>query len=240
MIGYLKGQAIQTVKTTTNRLILILEVNQVGYEVQIPPRLGQQLKVGAEEVIQIFTHLQVQEDRQILYGFASAAERDLFRQLISVSGIGTQLAIALIDTLGLSDLVQAIVTGNVHALSKTPGVGKKTAERIALELKTKLAQWRQLTGVGTATATTTIPAGVQEDVELTLLAIGYTDEEINQALSALSSDAQLLKNSQAEEWIRRAIAWLSQWISNRFANLKAVLPVRQPQVVQFIHELLDK
>ena len=124
MINYLKGKAVEVVRSTTNRVMLILEVNQIGYEVQIPSRLARQLATGESE-LQIFTHLQVREDQQILYGFASAAERDLFRQLISVSGIGTQLAIALIDTLGLTDLVQAIVTTNLRALGKTPGVGKK-------------------------------------------------------------------------------------------------------------------
>lgn len=208
MIAYLKGQAIEVIKSPNNRLTLILEVNQVGYEVQIPSRFARQIETDTE--LLVYTHLQVREDQQVLYGFMSAAERDLFRQLVSVSGIGMQLAIALIDTLGLTDLVQAIVTGNIHALAKTPGVGKKTAERIALELRTKLAQWRQTAKVSTTDTAVTPSTALQEDVELTLMAIGYTDTEIEQALSALSGDAQLLKNPNAEEWIRRAIAWLSQ------------------------------
>ena len=208
MINYLKGKAVEVVRSTTNRVIVILEVNQIGYEVQIPSRLARQLATGESE-LQIFTHLQVREDQQILYGFASAAERDLFRQLISVSGIGTQLAIALIDTLGLTDLVQAIVTTNLRALGKTPGVGKKTAERISLELKTKLAQWRQVSGV-TASASATPATAVLEDVEMTLLALGYTNEEIEQAISTLSQDNQLLKNPNVEDWIKSAIAWLGE------------------------------
>ncbi|NJK48680.1 Holliday junction branch migration protein RuvA [Candidatus Gracilibacteria bacterium] len=209
MINYLKGKIIEIVKNTNNRIILILEVNEIGYEIQIPSRLARQLSTDNLETLQIFTHLQIHEDRQTLYGFASAAERDLFRQLISVSGIGTQLAIALIDTLGLEELVQAIVTGNLKTLSKTPGVGVKTAERIALELKTKLAQWRQIVGVTVSTSSAIPSAEIIEDVEMTLLALGYTNEEINQALSAISQDNQLLKNRQVEEWIRSAIAWLS-------------------------------
>ena len=209
MINYLKGKAVEIVKSTSNRFIAILEVNQIGYEVQIPSRLARQLPVGDSEPVQIFTHLQIREDQQILYGFACAAERDLFRQLVSVSGIGTQLAIALIDTLGLENLVQAIVTGNIRTLSKTPGVGKKTAERIALELKTKLAQWRRLAGATPSTSSPTPAAAILEDVEMTLLALGYTGEEIDQALSALSQDNQLLKNPNVEEWIRSAIAWLT-------------------------------
>ncbi|MFW6359913.1 MAG: Holliday junction branch migration protein RuvA [Chroococcales cyanobacterium] len=214
MLTYLKGKAIDIVKNTNNRLILILEVNQIGYEVQIPSRFARQLSTESEELIQVFTHLQIRDDQQILYGFASAAERDLFRQLISVTGIGFQLAIALIDTLGLADLVQAIVTGNTRVLCKTPGVGAKTAERIALELKTKLAQWRQMAGDSTLANPVGPSAAIQEDVEMTLLALGYTHQEIQQVFSVLSQDMQMLKNPNAEDWIRSAISWLSQSLTS--------------------------
>jgi len=120
MISYLKGTVTTIQKGNGNRVTLILEVNQIGYEVQITRQLSQEVQIGSEQVVQVFTHLQIREDQQILYGFASAAERDLFRQLVSVSGIGAQLAIALIDTLGLQNLVQAIVTGNTRTLAKTP------------------------------------------------------------------------------------------------------------------------
>jgi Holliday junction DNA helicase RuvA len=210
MISYLKGKVANIQKSTGNRVTLILEVNQIGYELQIPRRLSLELQAASGEIVQVFTHLQIREDQQILYGFSSAAERDLFRQLVSVSGIGAQIAIALIDTLGLPNLVQAIVTGNIRALAKTPGVGNKTAERIALELKTKLAEWRQLSGVTTPTSSTGPSPGILEDVEMTLLALGYENNEIAQALDAVSQDTLLAKNTNAEEWIRSAIAWLSQ------------------------------
>jgi holliday junction DNA helicase RuvA len=208
MIAYLIGKIVDLVKSN-NRVVAIVEVNNIGYEVQIPSRLARQLESDRSESVKIFTHLQIREDRQILYGFATAAEKDLFLQLIGVSGIGTQSAIALLDTLGLSDLVQAIVTGNIRLLTKTPGVGQKTAERIALELKTKLAQWRQEAGVTLPKSSNGPTPEIVEDVEMTLLAIGYSNEEIQQALSVLSQDNQLLKNPNVEEWIRRAIAWLS-------------------------------
>jgi Holliday junction DNA helicase RuvA len=106
--------------------------------------------------------------------------------------------------------VQAIVTGNIRALAKTPGVGNKTAERIALELKTKLAEWRQLAGVATPASATGPSPGILEDVEMTLLALGYDNSEIGQALEAVSQDTLVAKSKNAEEWIRSAIAWLSQ------------------------------
>ena len=198
MISYLKGQAIDIVKTTNNRLFLIIEVNDIGYELQISSRFARQLPIEKQEIIQVFTHLQIQEDKQILYGFATAAERDLFRQLVGVSGIGTQLAIALIDTLGISELVGAIVTSNIPVLTKTPGVGKKTAERIALELKTKLAQWRKISGVEIKQpeATFAPQPEIREDLEMTLLALGYTSEEIEQVMSALSMNIPCLRRMQ--------------------------------------------
>ena len=209
MLNYLKGKVIDIVKTYQNKNILILEVNNIGYEMQIPSRLARKLSAQNQETKQIFTHLQIRDDQQLLYGFTTAAERDLFRQLISVSGIGNQLAIALLDTLGLEDLVGAIVTGNIRTLSKTPGVGQKTAERIALELKTKLAQWRLEAGVNVSPTTATPKQEIVEDIEMTLLALGYTKDEIEQAISVLSQDSQLLKNPHVEEWIRSAIAYLS-------------------------------
>ncbi len=211
MISYLKGQVIEITKNTTNKIILIIEVNKIGYEVQIPSRLARKLSVEIEETGQIFTHHQIKEDRQILYGFASVAERDIFRQLIGVSGIGTQSAIALIDSLGITDLVSAIVNNNIPTLTKTPGIGKKTAERLILELKTKLAQWREDAGIEISPSTKTVipKTEIIEDLEMTLLALGYTKEEIEQAISAISQDNQLLKNPNVEEWIRSAISWLS-------------------------------
>ena len=207
MINYLKG-TVADIQKGNNRVMLILEVNQIGYEVQILPRMTGQLPTTGE-VVQVFTHQQVKEDQVVLYGFASGAERDLFRQLVSVSGIGAQLAIALLETLGLQDLVQAIVGGNTRILAKTPGVGTKTAERLALELRTKLSEWRNQEGLSTS-----VPAGVspaiQEEVEMTLLALGYTGAEVMQALQAVSQDSSLSKKPNAEEWIREAIAWLSR------------------------------
>jgi Holliday junction DNA helicase RuvA len=211
MISYLKGKIVEIVKNPNNRFFLVVEVNNIGYEVQISSRFSRQLSIEAPETLQVFTHQQIQEDRQILYGFSSLSERDLFRELISVNGIGAQLAIALIDTLELSDLVGAIVTSNINILTKTPGVGKKTAERIALELKSKLAQWREIKGIEIKTqiSTVAVKSEILEDLEMTLLALGYSQTEIEQAITALTQDNQLLKNPNIEEWIRSAIAWLS-------------------------------
>lgn len=206
MISYLKGIVAGVSKSSNNRVILTLEVNSCGYDLQITTRLMQQLPpVG--ETAQVFTHLQIREEQPLLYGFGTLAERDLFRQLTSVSGIGTASAIALLDTLPLPDLVQAIVTSNTQLLIQTPGVGGKTAERLCLELKKKLADWTNIPGL---VAPTDGPAPtILEDVQMTLLALGYSAGEVSGALQAVSQQVGLTKNSNAEDWIRQAIAHLS-------------------------------
>lgn len=208
MINYLKGTVIDVNRGQNNRVNLILEVNHIGYELQVPPQMIQYLPPQGHSV-QVFTHLQIREDQQILYGFATSAERDLFRQLISVSGIGTQLALALLDTLGLQDLVQAIVSSNTKILAKTPGVGLKTAERLALELRTKLSQWREEMGL-TMTLPTGLNSEIQADIEMTLLALGYTASEVMQALKSLSKNSSMDRSASSEDWIREAITYLTE------------------------------
>ncbi len=206
MIGSLRGYATHISKSQ-QRVTVLLDVGGVGYEVQVPSHLVEELPSENTEV-QIFTHLQVSDDRLILYGFGSLSERELFRQLVKVNGIGAQLAIALLDTLGFSQLLQAIVTENTRLLVQTPGVGKKTAERIALELKSKLAQWREESGVSIS-PTAGLSPQLQEEVEMTLLALGYTANEVMDAFQHLSQNEEVADSSDVEAWIRAAIAYLS-------------------------------
>lgn len=209
MIQFLSGQIILISKNIQNRWILILSVNNVGYELQIPQTLAQQLTPASTETIQIFTYLLLRQDQVSLFGFSRLAERDLFVQLMSVSGIGAQLAIALIETLGFEGLVQAVVRGNIKQLCQTPGVGKKGAERLALELKTKLSQWHKLQ-MGDGETTHNLPqSALLDDLEMTLLALGYSQTEINQAIAVLSQSVEIASNNDPEAWIRQAITWLS-------------------------------
>jgi holliday junction DNA helicase RuvA len=213
MFDYFKGDIVNLYTKNNNRFLLILEVNRIGYEIQILSRLFRELSSRQEteklEEVTIYTHFQWREEKPVLYGFINNSERDLFRQLIEVNGVGMQTAIALIDTLGIENLVQSIVTADIRSLTKTPGVGQKTAERIALELKSKLSQWKQVIGITTNTNNAIPALAVLEDLELTLLALGYTKNEIDRAVSILSQDAQLLKNNRLEEWLKRAISVLS-------------------------------
>jgi Holliday junction DNA helicase RuvA len=206
MISYLKGIVAGVQAISSNRVILTLEVNALGYDLQIPQRLANQLTTTGD-VVQIFTHYQIREEVPLLYGFSSPAERDLFRHLLSVTGIGAALAIALLDTLELPELVQAIIAANTQILIQAPGVGKKTAERICLELKSKLIEWRKSAGFFVATGG---PApGILEEVQMTLFALGYTVHEVSHALQVVSENIGLPKDTYVEDWIKQAITHLS-------------------------------
>lgn len=207
MIGYLRGTLVEIKTGDIKKSIptITLDIQGIGYEVQVTASSITKLP-SLNETLKLFTYLQVREDRLGLFGFLLISERDLFRELIAVSGIGAQMAIALINTLGIEDLVKAIVTSNTRILSLTPGVGTKTAERIALELKSKLADWR-LSQVGTAS---TFIVAVQEDLEMTLLALGYSPKEINLAIGAIASSPLLINTQELETWLKVAINWLSQ------------------------------
>ncbi|MEM9087311.1 MAG: Holliday junction branch migration protein RuvA [Cyanobacteria bacterium P01_F01_bin.53] len=207
MIGYVKGHLADSQKLPNGRVILTVEAGGVGYDMQVNPRALSSLPPVGDSV-QIFTHLQSREDLQVLFGFVNKAERDVFRLMISVSGIGPQMGMALLDALGINDLIQAVVNGNTRMLTRTPGVGNKTAERIVLELKTKLSEWRQHSGIVTPTGGPV--SAVQEDVEMMLVALGYTNSEINKAIAAVGTGSTLSKSDDTEAWIREAIAWLSR------------------------------
>lgn len=207
MIGYVKGLLADSQRLPNGRVILTVEASGVGYDMQVNPRVLSALPPVGDSV-QIYTHLQSREDLQVLFGFSSRAERDVFRLLISVSGIGPQMGMALLDTLGINELIQSVVSGNTRVLSRTPGVGNKTAERIILELKTKLSDWRQHSGVVTPTGGPV--SAVQEDVEMMLVALGYTNSEIGKAIAAVGQNTTLSKSDDTEAWIREAIAWLSR------------------------------
>jgi holliday junction DNA helicase RuvA len=208
MFAYLKG-TIARIYAQQNRFYLDFEVGGVGYEVQVLSRWAQalerQLLDNADRVYQIMTHLQVREDQWLLFGFATIPERDLFRSLMGVSGIGSQSALALLDALEVPLLVEAIVTENIRALSQAPGIGKKTAERLILELKTKLKGWETIAGAQSQSLPS--PA-IQEEVELALLGLGYTEAEIFQALLAVGET--LGKTSDPDGWLRETLVWLSE------------------------------
>ena len=132
MIGRLSGVLLEK-----NPPQVMLEVQGVGYEIDVPMSTFYNLPNVGERVV-LFTHLIVREDAHLLYGFASEAERKAFRQLLKISGVGARIALSLLSGMSVSELVQAVAAQETGRLTRIPGIGKKTAERLLLELKDKL------------------------------------------------------------------------------------------------------
>ncbi len=173
MIGRLQGQL-----AAKNPPQVLVDCHGVGYEVDVPMSTFYNLpELGAS--VTLLTHFVVREDAQILFGFATSQEREAFRQLIKITGVGPRMALSLLSGMSVADLAQAITQQAVGRLTKVPGIGKKTAERLLLELKGKLgADLGDLTS-GPA------HSDVQSDIQQALLALGYNDKEAAAALKAL-------------------------------------------------------
>lgn len=215
MIGWLQGE-LRDPWQQANRCGLLLICQGVGYEVQVSQRQWAQLPpLGS--VLTLHVQQTIREDGWTLYGFASRQERDLFRELIAVSGVGPQMGLALLGTMALEELVTAIVEGDGRRLSQAPGVGKRTAERLCLELRQKLLERFALLVGGEALAAPLAeagPPGVQslskgEEVQSTLLAMGYEPREIHGALRAVAAQG-LDPDAEAERWLGDCLRWLSR------------------------------
>jgi Holliday junction DNA helicase RuvA len=160
---------------------VLLDVNGVGYEVQVPMSTFYNLpELGAK--VTLLTQFIVREDAQLLYGFLSAVERESFRELIKITGVGPRIALAVLSGLSTNELAQAVAAQEAGRLVKVPGIGKKTAERLLLELKGKLAPALGAAGVVVAN-------DAQTDILQALIALGYSDKEAQAALKALPADA---------------------------------------------------
>jgi Holliday junction DNA helicase RuvA len=157
---------------------VMVDVGGIGYELDVPMSTFYNLPATGE-VVTLFTHLQVREDAHTLYGFATQEERSAFRQLIRISGIGARTALSVLSGLSVSELAAAVATQDAVRLTKVPGIGKKTAERLLLELKGKLAD--ALPGSAAAQA-----GGTSGDVLNALLALGYSEKEALLAIKTLA------------------------------------------------------
>ncbi|MBU1358763.1 MAG: Holliday junction branch migration protein RuvA [Gammaproteobacteria bacterium] len=174
MIGKLTG-----ILAERNPPQLLVDCNGVGYEVDVPMSTFYNLPATGERV-SLLTHFVVREDAQILYGFGSAEERTTFRQLIKISGVGPRMALGVLSGLSVAELAQAITLQDVGRLVKIPGIGKKTAERLLLELKGKLGA-----DIGAPMHAAT---DAQADILQALVALGYSDKEAAASLKVLPKD----------------------------------------------------
>lgn len=172
MIGKLTGTLADK-----NPPQVLVDCHGVGYEVDVPMSTFYNLPHTGEKV-SLLTHFVVREDAQILYGFGTAGERETFRQLIKISGVGPRTALSVLSGMGVAEIAQAVTAQDAGRLVKVPGIGKKTAERLLLELKGKLGA--DLGPMGGEVVTEE-----KADILQALLALGYSDKEASAALKAL-------------------------------------------------------
>ena len=197
MIGRLRGVILQ--KTPPE---LLLDVNGVGYEVQSPMSTFYVLpEVGQEITIHI--HFVVREDAQLLFGFMAESERSLFRTLIKVNGVGPKLALTILSGIEAEQFVYCVQNNDSAALIKLPGVGKKTAERLLVEMRDKFDDWAVVANAQLPAGATPLqsPHKLSADAESALIALGYKPAEAAKAISAALDD----DINSSEELIRRAL-----------------------------------
>jgi Holliday junction DNA helicase RuvA len=192
MIGRIAGVLLEK-----NPPQLLIDVTGVGYEIEVPMSTFYNLPAIGQSV-SLHVHMVVREDAQLLFGFGSEDERRAFRQLIRISGVGARIALALLSGLSVAELVQAVALQESARLVKVPGIGKKTAERLLLELKGKLGD--ELSG--TVAGERTLPA--RSDVINALLGLGYSDKEAQGAVKALPEGLSV------SEGIRQALKLLAR------------------------------
>ena len=176
---------------------LLVDVGGVGYEIDVPMSTFYHLPATGARVT-LHTHLIVREDAHLLYGFASDDERQLFRQLLKISGVGAKMALALLSGMSAAELAQAVAAQDAGRLTKVPGIGKKTAERLLLELRDKLPSFAP------AVHGAAVAAVSSNDVLNALLALGYNDREAAAAIKQLAPDLSV------SDGIRQALRFLSK------------------------------
>ena len=201
MIGWLQG-TIKQYYQRGNRHIALIASGGVGYEVQLVQRDWMTLHLGDEQ--ERWVHQVVSADNLQLFGFSAIEERDLFRELIGVNGVGPQAALALLDALQLSELLRALIHSDLKTLCRAPGVGKRTAERMALELRSRLVN----TGAPSDTEQVSLESSPQELIA-TLETLGYETHEIQNALQRLNSIGGPQDGDDDDAWLRACIKLMS-------------------------------
>ena len=192
MIGKISGKLIERHPPQ-----IIVDVHGVGYEIDVPMSTFYQLPATGSDIA-LYTHLIVREDAHHLYGFASEQERHVFRQLLKISGVGARTALSVLSGMSVSDLYEAVSAQDSGRLIRVPGIGRKTAERLLLELKDKLGA-ESIAGVSVSRA-----APATSDILNALLALGYSEREAQHALK------QLPEGLSVSDGIRQALKLLSK------------------------------
>lgn len=194
MIGRIHGVILEK-----QAPLLLIDVNGVGYEVLAPMTTIYQLPAVGEAVT-LHTHMVVREDAQLLYGFAGRRDRSLFQTLIRVNGVGPKLALTILSGIEIDDFIRSVRGGDCAALVRLPGVGKKTAERLLVEMKDRLSDWQTDAALVVTREAVSNNDRVAE-AESALVALGYKPTEASRAIAAVNDDSI----AGSEELIRRAL-----------------------------------
>lgn len=199
MIGYLQG-----VLLARQAPYLLLDVHGVGYEVEAPMTTFYELPAVGEKVT-LFTHLVVREDAHLLFGFASEGERALFRSLIKVSGVGAKLALTILSGIPAAGFVQCVQNNDSASLTRLPGIGKKTAERLILEMRDRLADWHTAAPSLAGSSLDTPPGAparndAVSDAVSALVSLGYKPQEASRMVHAVGAN-----DLSSEQLIRLAL-----------------------------------
>ncbi len=205
MIGRIRGILIE--KQATD---IVVDVQGVGYEIQAPMSTIYLLPAIGKEVM-LYTHLVVREDAHLLYGFLALDERHMFRSLIKISGVGPKMALAILSGMAVEEFVRTVRSNDLAALVRMPGIGKKTAERLVVEMKDKLMDWSESASVASiaiASPTGLSDRQMSQEAETALVALGYKPQEAARVI------AQVLKLNgdlnRSEELIRLALRSMAQ------------------------------
>lgn len=198
MIGHLRGRLVHKQPP-----LLVVDVHGVGYELEAPMTTFYDLPEIDREV-SLHTHLVVREDAQLLYGFSRAPQRELFRSLLRVSGIGPRVALAILSGISIDDFQASVASSNIEQLKRVPGVGTKTAQRLVVELRDKMQALEADLSGGDRARVSVPQHNPAEDAVSALIALGYKPAEASRAVRTV--DAQ---NLSSEEIIRHALRSMS-------------------------------
>lgn len=196
MIGFLEGRLVHKQPP-----MLLMNVAGVGYEVEAPMTTFYDLPDTGSSVL-LHTHLQVREDAHRLYGFSTVTQRDLFRLLLKVNGVGPRVALAILSGLRVEEFHQCVMDGDIGALTRVPGIGRKTAERLLVEMRDRLKDVTP--GSASATVETAGSGDAVQDAVSALIALGYKPNDASRAVRGIREEG-----ASSETLIRQALASLS-------------------------------
>lgn len=195
MIGQVRGIILEKQPP-----LVVVDVHGIGYEIDAPMSTFYQLPDMGQE-INLFTHFVVREDAQHLYGFYTRDERHLFRTLLKVNGVGPRLALTILSSTATDEFVRCVLNNDTASLVRLPGIGKKTAERLVIEMRDKLSDWTQTpTQSGLPVSSANVRHHTLQDAISALIALGYKQQEANRTVTKIDDGA-----STSEELIRRAL-----------------------------------